>query len=495
MKQNRVKNIIREKLNSIQFRLFTILCISTIFMVFSIVLINNLVLESFYIYNKINSAKNIYEYINNAYISHIEFESDSIKQIEIRENVDIYIEDSEGKEVYIGRKDLVNQITKYKKTNTTLKEIYNKNDIVIKKVDNQGFDKYLLLNGKLQNGYEIFIKISTAPIQESVKISNQTLIIIGFLTVVISACVSSLRSKKFTHPIVQLNKITKKVSDLDFSEKYRITDADDEINKLGKNINIMSEKLEKTITQLRQYNNELERDIEEKSKIDEMRKQFISDVSHELKTPIALIQGYAEGLMENVNSDDESRKFYAEVIMDESNKMDSMVKELLELMKLEYSERQFEDEEFDLRELINEEIRRQTVVLQDNKINIEFEAKKKINIVSSQKYTEQVINNFITNAIKNCIEKDGEKKIVIRTENRKDKVRVYVYNTGNKIPKELIEKIWDRFYKIDSSRNRNVEGSGIGLSLVKAIMNAYGNDFGVNNYDNGVEFYCDFNRK
>lgn len=98
----------------------------------------------------------------------------------------------------------------------------------------------------------------------------------------------------------------------------------------------MSDKLESTIKQLRETNSELEKDIEEKSKIDEMRKQFISDVSHELKTPIALIQGYAEGLIENVNNDDESRKFYAEVILDESNKMDVLVKQLLELMKLEY---------------------------------------------------------------------------------------------------------------------------------------------------------------
>ena len=497
MKQNKIKKVITEKMNSIQFRLFTILCVSTIAMVFIIIFVNNLVLESFYIYNKINKAKNIYEFINNNYKNGLNIQDEDIHQIEIKENVDIYIEDENGKEVYIGRKDILNQIYKYKNNNNNqLKDIYNRDDVVIKRVDNQGIEKYMLLYAKLDNSYLIYIKISTSPIQESVRISNQTLIIIGFLTVIISACVSSLISKKFTHPIIQLNEITKKVSNLDFSEKYRITDADDEINKLGKNINIMSDKLEKTISQLRQYNNELERDIEEKSKIDEMRRQFISDVSHELKTPIALIQGYAEGLLENVNSDEESRKFYAEVIRDESNKMDSMVKELLELMKLEYSERKFEDEEFDLRELINEEIRRQTVIIQEKKIDIEFDSKKEVKVKSSQKHTEQVINNFLTNAIKNCIEKDGEKKITIRTEKRKNKkVRVYVYNTGNKIPKELMKKIWDRFYKVDSSRNRKVEGTGIGLSLVKAIMNNYGNEYGVNNYDNGVEFYCDINTK
>ena len=116
------------------------------------------------------------------------------------------------------------------------------------------------------------------------------------------------------------------MANLDFSQKYVVKD-DDEINELGKNINIMSEKLEGTINQLRSTNIELERDIERKSKIDEMRKSFISDVSHELKTPIALIQGYSEGLLENVNTDEESRKFYAEVILDEATKMDKMVRQ------------------------------------------------------------------------------------------------------------------------------------------------------------------------
>ena len=141
------------------------------------------------------------------------------------------------------------------------------------------------------------------------------------------------------------------MSKLDFSKKYKVTNAKDEINDLGRSINTMSDKLEKTIKQLRSTNIELEKDIEEKSKIDEMRTSFISDVSHELKTPIALIQGYSEGLLENVNTDEESRKFYAEVILDESNKMDRLVKQLLELMKLEYGKREFNDKEFDIVEV------------------------------------------------------------------------------------------------------------------------------------------------
>ena len=225
-----------------------------------------------------------------------------------------------------------------------------------------------------------------------------------------------------------------------------------------------------------------------------MRKQFISDVSHELKTPIALIQGYAEGLIENVNSSEESRKFYAEVILDESNKMDQMVKKLLELMKLEYKERQFNDTEFDLIELIKEELKRNTVVLEENNILVEFDNDKRQLVCADQEYIEQVINNYLSNAIKHVKVKDNKKKIIIRTEEIGDKIRLYIYNTGDKIPEEYINKIWGRFYKLDSSRNRSEGGTGIGLALVKAIMNNYNNEYGVKNYDNGVEFYCDINK-
>ena len=303
-------------------------------------------------------------------------------------------------------------------------------------------------------------------------------------------------SYKISNPIKELNRITKKMSELDFSEKYNCYNANVEINNIGMNINKMSDKLEETITKLRKHNDELESDIEEKSQIDKMRKQFISDVSHELKTPIGLIQGYSEGLIENVNSDEESRKFYAEVIRDEAIKMDSMVKKLLELMKLEYKERQFKDEEFDLREIIKEELKRNTVLISDSKITIEFDDKKPIKVFADQECIEQVVNNYLSNAIKHAEERDKEKKIIIRTEKTKDrKIRLFVYNTGKKIPKEYINKIWGRFYKVDNSRNREAGGTGIGLALVKAIMTNYGNSYGVKNFDNGVEFYCDINAK
>ena len=253
----------------------------------------------------------------------------------------------------------------------------------------------------------------------------------------------------------------------------------------------MSDKLEKTIRQLRNTNIELEKDIEEKSKLDEMRTSFISDVSHELKTPIALIQGYSEGLLENINADEESRKFYAEVIIDETNKMDRLVKQLLELMKLEYGKREFSNHEFNIVELEKEVIRKSKVMLDEKGIKVEFDEKQQINVIADDFYIEQVITNYLTNAIKNTKEINGEKIIKISNVINKDnnKVCVKVFNTGENIKEEDLIRIWNRFYKADESRNREDGGSGIGLAFVKAIMNNYQNEYGVNNLDNGVEFY------
>ena len=223
-----------------------------------------------------------------------------------------------------------------------------------------------------------------------------------------------------------------------------------------------------------------------------MRKQFISDVSHELKTPIALIQGYAEGLVENVNTDAESKKYYSEVILDEANKMDRLVRQLLELMKLEYGKREFNNQKFNICELINEVIRKCDVMLKEKGINdVRFANNNEIKVFADDFYIDQAFTNYFTNAIKNAKEINGEKYIEIKTKINKEKnnVRISVFNTGENISEENMDRIWGRFYKVDESRNRADGGSGIGLSLVKAIMNNYNSKYGVKNKENGVEFY------
>ncbi len=481
---------------SVRFKLFFTMCVIIAVIILCLIGINNIVLESFYLYSKTNTVREVYDKINDYYNSNsVNSIEDELKRIAFNNNFDIFIETNQNIIIFSTDRDFIstiNMMSNVESLGTDRELIYSDEKVEIRRIDDtENSVSYLLLAGTLDNGYKLYIRIPVVPIEQSVQISNQALILIGIIIVILSAFIASYVSKKFTEPIVQLNDITNKMAKFDFSQKYKIVDTDNEINELGKNINTMSDKLERTIKQLRENNSELEKDIEEKSKIDEMRKQFISDVSHELKTPIALIQGYAEGLIENVNSDDESRKFYAEVILDESNKMDKLVKQLLELMKLEYGKREFNNKDFDIVELINEIIRRCKVMLEEKNIKIKFEAKAPIIVNADDFYIEQVVTNYFTNAIKHVKEVDGIKQIEIRvekTEERK-KVRVSVFNTGDKISEEHLEKIWGRFFKEDSSRNREDGGTGIGLALVKAIMINYKNDYGVINKENGVEFY------
>ena len=490
---------IKNTFKSVRFKLFSIMCIVIAVIVICLIIVNSVVLESFYLYSKTKTVRNVYVKINNYYNQNGNDENlqDELRRIAFNNNFDIFIETPENVIVFSTDKDLYTAINLMANAHQYINDdnvIFQNNNIQISRINDRSNNiSYILLSGKLDNGYNLYISIPAVPIEESVQISNQALIIIGIIILLISAIIASYISKKFTDPIIQLNEITNKMARLDFSKKYRIVDTDDEINELGKNINTMSDKLETTIKRLRENNSELEKDIEEKSKIDEMRKQFISDVSHELKTPIALIQGYAEGLIENVNTDDESRKFYAEVILDESNKMDTLVKQLLELMKLEYGKREFNNTNFNISELISEVIRKCKVMIQEKNINIEFNKDKKVMVNADEFYIEQVVTNYFTNAIKHAKEVDNMKKIQIRVEenNEQGKVRVFVFNTGDNIPEEHLGKIWGRFYKEDTSRNRADGGTGIGLALVKAIMNNYKNSYGVINKENGVEFYFD----
>lgn len=489
---------LKEALKSVKVKLFLMLSLIILLIILFLILVNNFVFGEFYLYSKTQSLKNVYEIINDYYNSGANIDIDSeLEKIAIKNNFDILIRNDQNINVFTSNKDFfstlgqMNEMTNSMSSGQIIEqdEKYN-----IKKMkDVKTGISYELLSWQLDNGYLLYIRIPLTSIEESVKISNNFLYLMAGFTILISAVIVSFVTRKFADPILELNNIAKKMANLDFSHKYRITDAEDEINNLGKSINVMSDKLERTIKQLRRTNIELEKDIEEKSKIDEMRKSFISDVSHELKTPIALIQGYSEGLLENVNTDEESRRFYAEVILDETNKMDKLVKQLLELMTIEYGKREFNDAKFNVVELEQQIIVKSQVMLQEKEAKMELVSPEEINVIADDFYIEQVISNYVTNALKHVKEVNGENYIKIYNEVNveKNKVRIKVFNTGDNIKEEDMARIWNRFFKADESRNRDDGGTGIGLSFVKAIMNNYKNEYGVMNKENGVEFYFD----
>jgi signal transduction histidine kinase len=367
----------------------------------------------------------------------------------------------------------------------------SKNYQVFKAYDERIGSYYLELFGQIESGDFVYISTNYQSMQESVGISNRFLAYIGLGAIVISGLLLLIIGDSFTRPIKKMTDIATRMSQLDFDAKYPVH-SQDEIGRLGSSINTLSERLEETISELKAANNELQKDIEKKIQIDEMRKDFLSNVSHELKTPIALIQGYAEGLHDNINEDSESREFYCDVIMDEADKMNKMVKKLLTLNQIEFGNDQITFERFDIVELVQSVIQSATLLAQQKEAEIYMEQHQPIYVWGDEYMVEEVVTNYISNALNHVA---GEKRIRVTLELREEVVRVRVFNTGAPIPEDELDKIWIKFYKVDKARTRAYGGSGIGLSIVKAIVESMHQQCGVTNHSDGVEFWFDVDRK
>lgn len=348
-------------------------------------------------------------------------------------------------------------------------------------------DEYIEMWGHLSDGSAFIVRTPLESIRESVMLSNRFFIYITLAMVVIGSIFIWYFSKRIANPILELAAISKQMADLDFEAKYT-SGGENEIGILGENFNVMSEKLEQTISELKNANYELQKDIEKKEKMETMRTEFIGNVSHELKTPIALIQGYAEGLKEGVSDDPESRAYYCDVIMDEAAKMNKMVKNLLTLNQLELGQEEVSFERFDIMEMIKGIVQSSEILIQQKNADVRFDSNSSVYVWADEWKVEQVFRNYFSNALNHL---EGENIIDIRVTVDEEKGTAYitVFNTGKQIPKEDIDQIWNKFYKVDKARTREYGGNGIGLSIVKAIMDSFQKEYGVKNYNNGVEFW------
>ena len=349
-------------------------------------------------------------------------------------------------------------------------------------------DYYLEIWGTLDNGYSIILRTPIQGIKDNVNISTTLIKYVGGAILVVGIISAFVVSTYITRPIKQLSDIAERMSEMDFDARYEGSDKG-EIGLLGKSMNNMSEKLEHNIAELKKANLELKKDIDKKEKLEIMRTDFLSNVSHELKTPIALIQGYAEGLKEGITDDPESMGFYCDVIMDEANKMNTMVKRLLTLNQIEFGNDEPDMERFNINELIASVVDANAIRAGQKNMSIVFDNRNEQNFVWADEYkTEEVLTNYISNALNHC---DGKQAIEVRTSKSEDgaTITVTVYNSGRNIAEEDLERIWEKFYKTDKARTREYGGNGIGLSIVKAIMESMGQEYGVRNVSDGVEFW------
>ena len=367
----------------------------------------------------------------------------------------------------------------------------NDNYQVVEFRDNTQQVDYLALWGTVGNSYNIFIRSPLESIQETMGLFFRFLLIVGIAVIAGGILFVWYFSRRLTEPLRELAALSARMADLDFNAKYT-SGGGGEIGVLGENFNIMSQKLENTISELKNANFRLQQDIEQKEKMEKMRTDFMGNVSHELKTPIALIQGYAEGLKEGVSDDPESREFYCDVIMDEASKMNQMVKNLMTLNQLEFGDENVEFQRFDLTELIRGVLQSMEIMAQQKEAKVQFRQKDPVYVWADEFKAEQVVRNYVSNAFNHL---DGDRVVDVKIIPAGDKVKVTVFNTGTPIPEEDVPHIWEKFYKVDKAHTREYGGNGIGLSIVKAIMDSFHQEYGVNNYDNGVEFWFELDVK
>ena len=460
-------------------------------------LMNNLFLGQYYIrsrteviyeaYHKIQQAANSDTYSTEAFRK----ELNDVCGIY---NITVYVMDANSRLKYAsinGGEELEKRLTAYIFGFFTDEvEIIEEGDgYVVQQLHTEGKD-FLEMYGRLSTGISFIMHTPLESIRESAKIANRFLAYMGMVATLAGGVIIWFVSTKITKPILELNRISEKMVHLDFEAKYE-GGASNEIGLLGENINKLSASLERSISELKTANNELQKDIERKEQIDAMRREFLANVSHELKTPIALIQGYAEGLSEGVNDDPESRSFYCEVIVDEASKMNNMVKKLLTLNQLEFGNDVVAMERFDVTALVKNYVQSAGILTRQNEITVRMEEYGPVYVWGDVYKTEEVFTNYFSNAVNHCmaVDKDSGKIIVISLEQRDGKIRIGVFNTGQPIPEESVPHLWEKFYKVDKARTREYGGSGVGLSIVKAIMESMNQKYGVENYNNGVLFW------
>ena len=436
-------------------QLATILIALVGFVLFVSILINTWFLESFYVRNKQRTLIGVYNALDTAAAAG-ELTSerfiDRLNELVEVGNVSLVVVNDDNKSFLTATtneartREMVTQLMGYLVNQNQDKgkllkstqnyEIRSAEDVV-------GGGEYIEMWGYLSTGNAFILRSPLESIRESVTISNQFLI---YITLVIG-CIGCVFAWVFARQI-----------------------------------------------SLKNANYELQKDIEKKEKLENMRTEFIGNVSHELKTPIALIQGYAEGLKEGISDDPESRAFYCEVIMDEANKMNQLVKNLLTLNQLEFGEEEVAFERFDIVELIQGVLQSIEILIGQKQAEVRFKAEQPVYVWADEFKVEQVVRNYLSNALNHV---DNERIIDIRLTVREDaqKVRISVFNTGSQIPQEDKEQIWNKFYKVDKARTREYGGHGIGLSIVKAIMESFHQEYGVENYENGVAFWFELDLK
>lgn len=445
-------------------------------------------------HQKIISVLKVFEQIKEEAASSGSSVIDIVRQIEPDNNFEYYIADANRNMIYANRIFLTQEdrvTPRRRMIDFDFKKYplsdYQVDHPTIERTGMMDGDRFRLLGKLEQDGttYYIAIRLSVKSIREELNTANLFILYISSFTLVAGGLLVYIIAKQLSKPIEEINRVAVGVSNMDFSSRVPDSNLRDEIGSLARNINVMSERLQSNIRYLQEANKKLEEDNDYMNKVDEQRKEFIANVSHELKTPLAILTGYTEMLNNEVPGID--KKFYYETILDETHKMDVLIKNLLNLTNMENSLAQLQMEPFDLVELTGRICRKCEVLAGEKEITLDFISEQFGMVQGDAYYLEEAICNYLSNAINHT---ENGHKIIVKSAPLLGEVIVSVFNEGRNIKEEHLDKIWNSFYREDKSRTRTAQNNvGLGLYIVQTIMNAHHGRYGVKNLDNGVEFW------
>lgn len=418
----------------------------------------------------------------------------AMKDFEDRYNTSMAIVDTERnitvvfntghKKIDADKQTLVKDIVNEFKYNSDLQQELNTRGKITFVATDPRSNTNSLVSVVVQNSQIVLGFTSMQSIKEAVGVIEIFYKYFYLAAIVIIILLSSVYTRMITSPLKRINKVAMKMGHLDFSEKC-VVNSQDEIGSLANSLNFLSSELQHSLNSLQSANAKLRQDIDKERKLEIMRKEFIADVSHELKTPITLIKGYAEGIKDDVFSKEEV-DYSLDVIISESDKMGNLVKDMLELSTLESETAVLKAEVCSIGQIIEGTIKKLTPSINEKKIKVHMDLERGLKFKGDCFKLEQVVTNFLTNAVRHT---NLEGDIWISTKTIEGKGVVSFENSGAHIEEEALSKIWDKFYKEDKSRNRKLGGTGLGLSIVRKIIELHKGEYGVKNTERGVMFY------
>lgn len=353
----------------------------------------------------------------------------------------------------------------------------------------KGTAKYIVYNAVISDFFAVRIYESLDVVESTAKLAIDFINIICAALFVVITSVLIVYENLYIKPLLTVNQVTKKIAQLDFSERCPKSTIK-EVNELGKSINHLSSALDMALVDLREKNKQLQLDIYNEQQLDKAKNEFISNASHELKTPISIIQGYAEGLKLGITDGDDVSE-YCDIIMEESQKMNALVLKLLEICQYESGAHKLKKENFNIRYATDSLLRPRIKLLKEDGITLCININAAYNGYADVSSIDTIINNYVSNAVSHA---SGKKLILVCCKDMGEKYRFSVYNSGDNIADEDIGRIWDSFYRADKAHSRAQGRFGLGLSFVKSIQELHKNDYGVINRPDGVEFWIDIDK-